>query len=93
VPDELEAAGLIVLADKRYQGAAHAKVPYKGKNKPKSQEDANKAHAKLRTPGERTNAQLNAQLEAWRILRRLRCCPWKAGQIAKAIHVLQTREA
>ena len=31
---ELEAAGLIVLADKGYQGAAHAKVPYKGKNKP-----------------------------------------------------------
>jgi hypothetical protein len=22
----------------------------------------------------------------------LRCCPWKAGQLAKAIHVLQTRE-
>jgi hypothetical protein len=26
----LEAAGLIVLADKGYQGATHAKVPYKG---------------------------------------------------------------
>jgi hypothetical protein len=31
---ELNAAALIVLADKGYQGAAHAKVPYKGKNKP-----------------------------------------------------------
>ncbi len=31
---ELEAAGLIVLADKDYQGAAHAIIPYKGKNKP-----------------------------------------------------------
>jgi DDE superfamily endonuclease len=29
----------------------------------------------------------------WRILRKLRCCPWKAGQLAKAIHVLQAREA
>jgi hypothetical protein len=33
VLDELEAAGLVVLADKGYQGAVHAKFPYKGKNK------------------------------------------------------------
>ena len=89
VLDELEAAGLIVLADKGYQGAAHAKVPYKGKNKPQSQKDANRAHAKLRAPGERANAQL----KTWRILRKLRCCPWRAGQLAKAIHILQIREA
>lgn len=89
VLDELEAAGLIVLADKGYQGAAHAKVPYRGKGKPQSQKDANRAHAKLRAPGERANAQL----KSWKILRRLRCCPWKAGQIAKAIHVLQIRES
>jgi len=86
---ELEAAGLIVLADKGYQGAAHAKVPYKGKNKPESQKDANRAHAKLRAPGERANAQL----KNWHILRKLRCCPWRAGQLAKAIRVLQAREA
>jgi hypothetical protein len=35
----------------------------------------------------------NAQLKTWRILRNLRCRPWRAGQLAKAIHVLQTREA
>jgi hypothetical protein len=86
---ELEAAGLIVLADKGYQGAAHAKLPYRGKNKPESQKDANRAHAKLRSPGERANAQL----KTWRILRKLRCCPWRAGQLAKAIHALQIREA
>ena len=85
----LEAAGLIVLADKGYQGAAHAKVPYKGKNKPQSQKDANKAHAQLRSPGERANAQL----KTWRILRKLRCCPWRAGQLAKAIHVLEIHAA
>ena len=89
VLDELEASGLIVLADKGYQGAAHAKVPYKGKNKPESQKDANRAHAKLHAPGERANAQL----KSWKILHKLRCCPWKAGKIAKAVHVLQTREA
>jgi hypothetical protein len=28
----------------------------------------------------------------WRVLRKLGCCPWRAGQLAKAIHVLQARE-
>ena len=86
---ELEAAGLITLADKGYQGSTYAKIPYRGKNKPESQKQANRAHAKLRAPGERANAQL----KNWRILRKLRCCPWRAGQLAKAIHVLQVREA
>ena len=86
---ELEKAGLVTLADKGYQGSTWAKVPYKGKNKPESQKEANRAHARLRGPGERANAQL----KTWRILRKLRCCPWRAGQLAKAIHVLQLREA
>jgi hypothetical protein len=34
-------------------------------------EEANRAHAKLRAPGERANAQL----KAWKILAGLRCCP------------------
>jgi DDE superfamily endonuclease len=89
VLDELEAAGLTVLADRGYQGAVHAKVPYKGKNKPQSQKDANSAHAKLRAPGERANARL----KAWRILRTLRCCPWRTGKIAKAIHTLEIHAA
>ena len=55
------AAGLVTLADKGYQGSTHAKIPYKGRNKPQSQKDANKAHAKLRSPGERANAQLKTQ--------------------------------
>jgi hypothetical protein len=89
VLDELEAAGLVTLADKGYQGSAYAKIPYRGKNKPQSQKDANKAHAQLRSPGERANAQL----KTWRTLSKLRCCPWRAGRLAKAIHVLQAREA
>ena len=82
---ELEAAGLVTLADKGYQGSAYAKIPYRGKNKPESQKEANRAHARLRAPGERANAQL----KTWRILRKLRCCPWRAGQLAKAIHTLE----
>lgn len=85
----LAKAGLIVLADKAYQGAGdHVLTPYKGKGKPESQKAANRSHAKLRGPGERANAQL----KAWRILRKLRCSPNRAGHLAKAIHVLQNRE-
>ena len=43
---ELAAAELIVLADKVYQGAGEPLIiPYRGRNKPASQKDANKAHA------------------------------------------------
>ncbi|MFI0349986.1 transposase family protein [Actinomadura sp. 9N407] len=78
-----------VPADKAYQGADdHIATPYKGRDKPESQKDANRAHARLRGPGERANAQL----KAWRILRKLRCCPWRAGRIAKAVHTLHLRE-
>ena len=63
-------------------------TPCRGRNKAASQKEASRAHARLRAPGERANAQLKSR----RILRKLRCCPWRAGQIAKAIHVLHTRE-
>jgi hypothetical protein len=85
----LAAAGLIVLAGKGYLGAGEPVItPYRGRDKPASQKAANRAHAQLRAPAERANAQL----KTWHILRKLRCCPWKAGQLAKAIHVLQARE-
>jgi hypothetical protein len=79
---ELEAAGLVTLADKGYRGSTYAKIPYTGKNKPESQKAANRAHAKLRAPGERANAQL----KTWRILRKLRCCPPLAGRAARQGH-------
>jgi hypothetical protein len=86
----LAATGLIVLADKGYQGAGEPLItPYKGRNKPEPKKQANRSHARLRGPGERANAQL----KAWRILWKLRCCPHRAGHLAKAIHVLQNREA
>jgi hypothetical protein len=89
VLDGLQRQGLVTLTDKGYQGSSWAKVPYKGRKKPESQKEANRAHAKLRGPGERANAQL----KTWKILSKLRCCPWRAGKLAKAIHVLQLREA
>jgi DDE superfamily endonuclease len=84
---ELAASGLVVLGDKGYLGEDRIRTPYRGRNKPASQKEANRAHARLRAPGERANAQL----KTWRILRRLRCCPWRAGHLAKAIHVPQAR--
>jgi DDE superfamily endonuclease/Helix-turn-helix of DDE superfamily endonuclease len=88
ITGELAACGLVVLGDKGYIGEDCIRTPYRGRNKPAAQKDANRAHAKLRSPGERANAQL----KSWRILRKLRCCPWRAGQLAKAIHLLQIRE-
>lgn len=64
-------------------------TPYKGRNKPESQKAADRSHARLRGPGERANAQL----KSWKILTKFRCCPHRAYHLAKAIHVLQTREA
>jgi hypothetical protein len=49
----LASTGIPVLADKAYQGAGdHVRTPYKGRDKPESQKDANRAHARLRGPGE-----------------------------------------
>jgi hypothetical protein len=63
-------------------------VSYKGRNKPESQKDANRVHVRPRGLGERANARL----KTWRVLRKLRCCPYRAGRLAKAIHVLQNYE-
>ena len=61
---ELEAAGLVVLADKGYQGSTHAKTPYKGKNKPQSQKTPT---ARTRNSARPASARRPAQ--TWKILR------------------------
>jgi hypothetical protein len=58
IVSELERGGLIVLADKGYQGTEGLLTPYKGRNKPESQKRANRAHAWLRSPGERAAREL-----------------------------------
>jgi DDE superfamily endonuclease/Helix-turn-helix of DDE superfamily endonuclease len=76
----LEKAGIIVLADKGYQGGEGPVItPYKGKDKPESQNRANRSHARLRGPDERANSQL----KSWRILRKLRCCPLRPDTCAR----------
>jgi hypothetical protein len=51
----------VTLADRGYQGSAWAKVPYKGKNKPEPQKEANRAHAKLRAPVEGRTPSSNVE--------------------------------
>ena len=86
---ELAASGLVVLADKGYAGAGdHIRIPYRGRASPPRRRTPTAPTPSCASPGERANAQL----KTWRILRKLRCCPWNAGQLAKAIHVLQARE-
>lgn len=85
---EGDLGGLVVAAG--LAGAppsAHALLP--GPDKPASPKDANRAPTpSCALPAERANAQP----KTWRILRKLRCYPWHAEQLAKAIHVLQARE-
>ncbi|WP_435869130.1 transposase family protein [Actinomadura coerulea] len=45
----LATTGILVPADKAYQGAGdHVLTPYKGRDMPETQKDANRAHAQLR---------------------------------------------
>ncbi|MBB4934386.1 hypothetical protein F4561_005206 [Lipingzhangella halophila] len=85
----IEASGLVTMADEGYLGAGHGVVtPFKGRDKPEWQKQINSEHARRRVPGERANAEL----KKWRILRKLRCCPMRAGQIVRAVLVLHERE-
>jgi hypothetical protein len=85
----LAETGLVALGDKGYHGIGQPVItPYRGRGKPAPQKTANRAHARLRGPGERANAQL----KTWRVLRKLRSSPHRAGRIAKAVHTLQTHE-
>ena len=87
VLDELEAAGLVTLADKGYQGSTREDpLPGRASRNPRRGQPCPREAPR---PGERANAQL----KTWEILDKLRCCPWRDGKLAKAIHVLQIREA
>jgi hypothetical protein len=76
---ELAVCGLVALGDKGYIGEDVIRTPYRRRNKPASQNEANRAHARLRAPGERANTQL----KSWRILRKLCCCPGAPGSWPK----------
>jgi hypothetical protein len=90
-----EAAGVRALGDTGYQGAGPSvtvpqrrrrKNPETGKYRPLSaaQKEVNTAHARLRGPGERANAQL----KSWKILRKIRSSPNQATRLINAVHTL-----
>ena len=85
---ELAASGLVMLGDKGYLGEDWHPHALPGPEQARRAEGRQPRACPAPRPGERANARL----KPWRILRKLRCCPWHAGQLAKAIHVLQTRE-
>lgn len=95
IPAALHAAGVRTFADKAYQGAgAGISVPCRSRRKDpdtgrylplsRNQKAVNAAHARLRAPGERGNAQL----KSWRILRHLRSSPSDATTVVNAVQVL-----
>lgn len=91
--DALEAAGVRVIADSAYRGAgANVEVPHRRPPRdPKTGERRrrlsanekaiNSAHARLRGPGERANAQL----KSCKILRKVRSSPRLATRLVDAI--------
>lgn len=82
-----------VIADNGYRGSGFD-VPQRRRPQEReagerrrlsrNQRAVNSAHARQRGPGERANAQL----KAWRVLRKIRCCPRRATDLVKAVMVL-----
>jgi len=66
--------------------AAAAKTPDTGKYRPLSaaQKHVNTAHARLRGPRERANAQL----KGWKVLRKIRSSPNQADRLVNAVQTL-----
>lgn len=88
--DAITQAGIVVLADKGYQGGSPpltlpVKAHYLRPPLTPVQHAANRAHAARRAPGERGFAVL----KTWRILRRVRCRPAHVGTLVAAICVLE----
>lgn len=85
-------AGLITLAEQGLPRLRpHRRVrdhPYKGRNKPAPQKDANRAQR----PPTRTRRTRQRPTQNLAHPAQLRCCPRRAGRYAKAIHVLQNYE-
>jgi hypothetical protein len=78
--------GVEVLADKGYQGAGGTTVtPVKGRQLPAAVRRYNTRHARKRARGERGFATL----KTWRILNKLRSDVTTAGDLVKAILVLE----
>jgi hypothetical protein len=91
--DALREAGIPVIADNAYRSSGF-EVPQRRRRRDPAkpgrqrlshnQRAVNTAHARVRGPGERANAQL----KTWKILRKIRCCPRRTTELVKAVLVL-----
>ena len=93
--DALNAAGVHTVADTAYQGGGPSvRTPQRRRRLDpgtgryrrlsSNQKAVNTAHARQRGPGER----VNAELKNWRILRKIRSSPSRAGQLVCAVQTL-----
>jgi hypothetical protein len=83
----------MIFADKAYRGAGGAvRTPFKRRRyRPplsRRQREVNRSHARIRARGERAVAIL----KTWKVLAKLRCCPYRATAIVRAILVLHNTE-
>jgi hypothetical protein len=85
--DALAGADIPCWADKAYRGASGpVRVSYHGKwhNLLPGQQAVNRSHARIRALGERSVSILNA----WRLLRRLRCSTTRITDLTRAVLTL-----
>jgi hypothetical protein len=93
--DAIADAGVRTVADTGYQGAGpNVAVPQRrrrldpdtGRYRRLSpaQKEVNTAHARMRGPGERANAQL----KSWKVLRKIRSSPRRATVLVRAVQTL-----
>jgi len=93
--DAIDNTGIHAVADTGYQGAGpNVAVPQRRRRLDpdtghyrrlsEAQKEVNTAHARMRGPGER----VNAQLKSWKILRKIRASPSRATTLVKAVQTL-----
>jgi DDE superfamily endonuclease/Helix-turn-helix of DDE superfamily endonuclease len=98
--DALTEAEVPAVADTAYQGAGPTvTVPQRRRRLDpdtgryrrlsRNQKDVNTAHARLRGPGER----VNAELKNWKILRKIPSCPTRAAELVAAVQTLMIANA
>jgi hypothetical protein len=98
--DAFARAGVRAVADTAYQGGGPTiRVPQRRRRLDpdsghyrrlsRNQKEVNTAHARLRGPGER----VNAELKNWRVLRKIRSCPSRASELVAAVQTLMIASA
>jgi hypothetical protein len=89
IAERIKASSLLGLGDKGSDSRTWCSARSKAEASRSGRRTPTPTALKVRSPGERAIAQL----KNWDILRRPRCCPHRAGEVTRAVLVLQLREA